>query len=424
MHRPLRFFDILCLGVNAIVGSGIFLIPGRLIGGVGPASIPLFLVCGLLLIPIGLCFAEASSHFDRNGGPYNYVSTAFGAKLGYIVGWIAVITAIFSYATVASGFPSYLATFLPGIDKPPISYTITGILIAFLAAINIRGVKIGARTTDFLTVAKLIPLAIFAIVGIYLVKPAQISFAPTHGFGPMAGLILAVVFTYQGFEVAPVPAGETANAKVVVPRAVIGSLILSALLYVVVQYVVVGCGADVSGSERPLADAAAAIMGPFGATLMAAGAIVSMGGFCAGIALSGPRYLTVLCEDGLLPAIGATEHTRFETPYVAIIFFAIAVFALTLFLNFGQLVDISAFAVVSQYVFTCLAVPLLRKHAAISQSTYRIPWGWTLPIIGVLVSIVFLVQIKLPEFIWGAATIAAGVIVAAIYRFIVRHRTI
>lgn len=423
MTRRLRFFDILCLGVNAIVGSGIFLIPGRLVGGLGPASVLLFALCGVLLLAVALCFAEASSRVDRNGGPYNYARIAFGEQTGFAVGWIAVVTALLSYAAVASGLPHYIATWWPAAANGWTAHAVSGVVIFCLAALNYRGVVLGARTTDLFTVSKIIPLVILAIIGVMIIRPAHFTPIAPHGWSAMSGLILAVVFTYQGFEVAPVPSGETVRATSVVPRAVLGSLLLSMVLYMVLQAVVISSGADVAGSERPLADTAATVLGPWGATLIAIGAVISMVGYCAGLAFGGPRYLTVLCEDGFLPKIGAWLHPRFETPGVAVMFVAVGTFVLTLCLDFDRLVDLSAFTVTLQFFFTCAAIPFLRKKIPDTPTTYRLPGGWIIPLVGVAVSVLFLIQIRGPELRWSSLTILGGFALAAVYRWWVRRRS-
>lgn len=418
MKRELRFFDILCIGVNAIVGSGIFLIPGRLVAGVGPASVVLFVVCGLLLIPIGLCFAEAGSRVDRNGGPYNYVRTAFGNQLGFATGWIDVVTAFFSYAAAASGLPLYFATFVPGMDHGICPHLLSGFVVLALALINIRGIRMGANTINFFTIGKMLPLFFLVVIGAFFFKPHNFAPFTPHGLSPSWGLLLAVVFTYQGFEVISVPAGETKNPQRIVPKAVIGSIIISIFLYVLIQTVIIGSGAPIAGSERPLADTLIYLIGPIGIILISVGAIISMFGYCSGLALGTPRYLTVLCEDGFLPAIGAKRHLRYDTPYVAIIFFSVVTYFLTLFLDFNKLVDISATAVVMQYILTCSSIPFLRKKIPSNENTYTTPLGILFPVLGVLACALFIVQIHWAEFCWSITTIFSGFIVACLYRML------
>ncbi|PIR21569.1 MAG: hypothetical protein COV45_02155 [Deltaproteobacteria bacterium CG11_big_fil_rev_8_21_14_0_20_47_16] len=416
MRRQLRFFDILCLGVNGIVGSGIFLLPGRLLGGLGPLSILQFILCGLLLIIVALCFAEAAALVDRNGGPYNYVRVAFGPKIGFAMGWLLVVSMTFNYATVLTGLVGYAGTLLPWLTDAWHAKLIYALVIGFLTLLNIRGVRMGADAVNLLTVAKIIPLLIFIGFGLMAIQPHHfVPFAP-HGLAPMAALILATNFTYQGFEVAPVPSGEVANASRVVPRAMVGSLLFSMVLYVIIQTIIVGTGADIANSEGPLADAARGFMGSWGGMLITVGAIISMSGYVSGSAFLSPRSLEVLCEDGYLPKAGSRYHPKYETPYVAIIFTGIVAFGMACFLNFDRLIDISSFVVVIQYLGTCLAVPLLRKKLGAAKPGYRVPWGWTLPLIGAVVSVLFAVQIKMPELIWTVSTVVAGLVVSFAYR--------
>ena len=416
MRRQLRFFDILCLGINGIVGSGIFLLPGKLLGGLGPLSVVQFILCGLLLIIVALCYAEASSRIERNGGPYNYVRVAFGSRLGFAIGWLIVVSMIMNYATVLTGLVGYASTVVPWVADGWHAKMVYALVILFLSALNYRGVRMGADAVNLLTVAKLVPLLIFVAIGIFAIQPANFVPMAPYGFAPMAGLILATNFTYQGFEVAPVPAGEVANATRVVPRAMVGALLMSMVLYALIQAIIVGTGADIANSEGPLADAARVFMGPWGGMMITIGAIISMSGYVAGSALLAPRSLEVLCEDGYLPRIGGKYHPRFQTPYVAIVFIAICVWLMTLFLKFDNLIDISSFVVVLQYAATCIAVPILRRRIPDTATTYRVPGGWTLPLAGIAVSLLFASQIKAPELMWTTATVVVGLVVSYAYR--------
>ncbi len=235
MHRKLGFFDILCLGINGIVGSGIFLLPGRLLGGLGPLSIVQFILCGLLLIIVALCYAEAASRIDRNGGPYNYARLAFGSRCGFAMGWLLVVSVILNYATVLTGLVGYAGTVVPWVASGWHVGLVYGVVILILTILNYRGVRLGADTVNLLTVAKLLPLLAFVAVGIFAIHPGNFVPIAPYGFAPMAGLILATNFTYQGFEIAPVPAGEVANAVRVVPRAMVGALLFSMVLYALIQ---------------------------------------------------------------------------------------------------------------------------------------------------------------------------------------------
>src|SRR3989344_3953982 len=155
LRRELKFFDFFCLGVNSIVGSGIFLFPGLMMAQVGPASIVAFLLTGLLLIPTALCFARLSGRYDATGGPCLYAEDAFGPWAGFGVGWICWVTNVLSFAAVANAISSYLAHFWGPLSGFLATKIIAAGVILILGWINYIGVKPAARLTDCFTVGKL-----------------------------------------------------------------------------------------------------------------------------------------------------------------------------------------------------------------------------------------------------------------------------
>lgn len=206
------------------------------------------------------------------------------------------------------------------------------------------------------------------------------------------------------------------------PRAIVLSILISIVLYLLVHTMLIGSGANLAGSEAPLADALTHLIGPYGAMLVSIGAVVSMFGYCAGLALGTPRYITVLSEDGFLPKIGARQHKRYGTPYVAIIIFSVTTFALTLVLNFDKLVDIAATVIVIQYLLTCSAIPFLRKKVPVNENTYTSPFGLLIPILGVLASALFIAQIRWTELKWAGVTLIFGFVFSGIYCAVKRKK--
>ena len=407
--RPLGFFDVACIGVNAVVGSSIFLFPGRLAALLGPASILAFGLTALLLAPVALCFAELSARHDGHGGPYLYAREAFGPDAGFAIGWMCWMTEIVSFAAVADGVASYLGYFHPGWTAPWAVKSTAAFVIAVLAAVNYRGVKLGAWTTNVLTVGKLVPLALLVAAGLPRVSASALApFAP-HGLAPLGKACFLAYFAFQGFEVAPVPAGEVADARRVVPRAVLAALGLAAALYMLVQATAVGLVPALAASERPLADAAAAAFGAPGAALMAAGAVVSTIGFCAGCALGGPRYVAALGALGDLPAGLAALHERHATPHRAVLWTAGLSLAAALLLDFERLVDVGNVVVCAQYLATCAAVPALRRRAGAGG-------GWALGALGCAATLWLGAQGDWAQ-IWAAlGLLAAGFLARALWR--------
>ena len=413
--RPLGLLDVTCLGINAVVGSSIFLFPGRLFGLLGPAAIVAFGLTGLLLISVGLCFAEAASLFDRAGGPYAYAREAFGDLAGFGIGWMCWITVVLGWAAVSNAIAVYLGHFDPALAAPTMVKATAAGVIVLMGALNYRGVKWGAWASNFFTAAKLLPLAVFVLAALPQAEAANFTpFAP-QGWAPLGPACFLAYFAFQGFETVPVPAGEVHEPRRTVPLAVVASILLAAALYMLVQAAAVGVFPGLAGSERPLADAAAAALGPWGAGLVVLGAVFSTTGYNAGSALTCPRYLVALAADGHLPAPLAAAHPRFGTPHRAVALTTGVTLLAAMALDFNKLVDFSNVVVCVQYIATCAAVLVFRRKPLSSQG-FRLPFGPLFPIVGILSTCWLGLQGGLAEVGWSFAMLLGGFALRAVWR--------
>ncbi|MBW2731872.1 MAG: amino acid permease [Deltaproteobacteria bacterium] len=412
--KQLSRFDLLCLGVNAIIGSGIYLLPGVLAGLLGPASLLAFAICGVISLLIALCFAELAGRFDRSGGPYLYARKAFGPSWGYVVGWTCWSAAVISWAAVTRGMVSHLGHLVPLFKSPMVAQAVALSTIAGLAAINYRGVKPGALTTDGLTIAKLLPLAALLLAGLARLDPSRLTPFTPHGVSSLPKATFIAFFAYQGFEVVPVPAGESANARRDAPFAVITSILVATLLYLALQAAAIGTTPDLAGAQDPLARMAAVLFGSVGGNLVAIAATISMLGFSAGVALAGPRYLQPLADDGFLPSTLTKLHPRFKTPHVAIIVTAAASALLALLLDFSRLVNLSVLFVAMQYLSATLALPVLRKRQGPAQG-FRVPGAAAVaPLATVAVLVVLWAGVSAEGSLRMAATFAGLILVGLV----------
>jgi amino acid transporter len=227
------------------------------------------------------------------------------------------------------------------------------------------------------------------------------------------GVYLAL-FPLQGFEVAPVTAGETEDPRRNVPLGTMGALIFSALLFIAVQAALVASYPALGApSDQPLADAARHL-GPRVGLIVLVGSFVSIGGFTAGSALGSPRYAEAIASHGLLPRRLASVHPRYATPHVAILVTTLFTAVLAFFFDYRQLVGMSNVTVVIQYFFTCLAVPVLRKKLGppTGSRAWRIPGGAAIPLLGAVGSLALFAATDGTERIFAAATLALGLLVA------------
>ncbi len=410
MRRVLTTFDVTCIGVNAIVGSGIYLFPGKLQAALGPASILAWVLTGALCLPLALSFAALGSIEDRSGGAFRYAQLAFGTGVAFVVGWSAWVTSLLSWAAVASGVPRYLAAFAPGLDQGAAARVVSATAIVAFGALNVMGVKPGARLMDALTIGKLIPLAVFVVVGLFAWHGARFQPFTMNGVGALPAMLLMTMFAYQGFEVVGAPAGEVRDPERAIPRGVISSMLLAALLYVLVQIVFVGVGG--SATSAPLPDAARSFLGPFGASLLALGGLVSMLGFNAGTALCTPRYVQALADERLVPPALARSHQRFDTPALAIALSTLLAALLALVLDFEKLVDLAVLAVIGQYLASSAALIRLGR-----KKSHKL-----LGAISFLISLAFGYQSTAAEFKALGAVMALGIVIVIATRAIWRER--
>jgi amino acid transporter len=405
--RRLGLIDVLAIGVNAIVGSGVFALPDdmqREMGGFSPLA---FLLCALVLIPVALCFAELASRTDKTGGPYVYAVEAFGPQVGYVVGWSCYLNAFLSFAANATQLGELIGLGHSGWFRPAVIAIVLG-----LGAINYVGVRPGALVVVIMTVGKLLAIMLFVGAALVSFDASRLGGTLPHGTAGVASGVYLALFPFQGFEVVPVPAGETKNPERNVPLGTIGSLLFAALLYVVVQATLVAAYPRLGDvSERPLVDAARYI-GPILGTLVLVGSVVSVGGFTAGSALGSPRYAQAIADAGQLPSALSRVHPRFGTPHVAITATTLVTAVLAAFFTYRELVGFSNVTVVFQYALTCLAVIVLRKKQPDVVAKFRVPFGPVLPVLGFVGSVALLSGSNREEFLYAAGGIAAGVVLA------------
>jgi amino acid transporter len=405
-RRPLTRLHLAAMGVNAIVGSSIFLFPGLLAGMLGPASIAAFGLTALALAPVALCFAEASSSRDRAGGPSLYAQEAFGPTAGFAIGWLCWIVEVVSWAAISAGLSVYAVPFWPALGAPWAGKLVAALSIAALTAVNLLGARPGARLTTALTAAKLLPLLALALAGLPRLAAAPWRpFAP-HGWSPLPGACFLAYFAFQGFEVVPVPAGEARDPARDAPFAVLTSLTVAAVLYALVQAAALATVPSLAGAKTPLADAGQALFGPAGKTLIAVGALVSMLGFTAGCALGGPRYLVGLSEERHLPGVFARPAARTGAPWAAILLTAAASLAASLALDFERLIDFGNVAIGAQYLATCAAVLADRRRGR--AAAFRAPGGFAVPLLGIAATAALSAQGGWRQFAAAAACLAAG----------------
>lgn len=401
MQRVLGFGHLVALGINSVIGAGIFIVPGPL-AKLGILSVVVFLVSGILLHPIALCFAHLGRLTDRSGGAYVYGQMAFGPLAGFLVGWATWLTAVFSASTIGSALAIYVSYFNPSLAAYSSWISVVG--IALFGVINYFGVQNGGRATTTLTILKTVPLVLIGIFGLFYLRGDVFLQMPVDASASALGIpLLMTIFTCCGFEVVPYIAGETKRPKEMVPKAILISLWAPIVLYCAVQLGVLASG---STSDTALTDLAMYVWGKTGADIVNLAGLVSVIGFLAGTMLGAPRLLMVLSEDKHLPKSLLAVHSRFQTPHISVVVTAIAAMAFSLIGDIGILISLTALAFLIQYLASTTALFVLAKQG-------RAP-GKVVAVLGTIVTVFFLAQVDWASWAVFVATSLFGLLLRSL----------
>lgn len=417
--RRLGAAGIWLLAVNGMIGAGIFGVPAGAAALTGAYSPLVFAACGVLLAAVVVCFAEIAGHFRGTGGPILYVQTAFGPFAGFQAGWAYYIARITAFAANINLLVASIAYFWPAAADGVVRSVLLAAIVFGLAWVNVLGVKQAMRSVGVLTVLKFLPLLALVVLGLGWLEPSQLS-SRSNGapglvdFGTAA---LLVIYAFVGWESALIPGGEVRDPRRDMPRALFWALGLVTLLYVLVQAVAVAVLPDLAESERALVDVAAVLIGPGGALLLTIGVVVSVGGNVAGTMITGPRLTYSLARQGSFPAWFGRIHPEYRTPARSILVFAVVCFALAVYGSFVWLAAMSALVRVLIYMACIGAMPRLRQRfsaqaKAVGSDHFRVPLGWTIPILAFLVCGLLLTRVGLDSVL---ATVFVLVVGSLIY---------
>lgn len=406
---------------NITVGTAIFVLPANLAGQLGAAAPLAYLVCVVATALVALCFAEAGSRVPGSGGPYAYVEAALGPFVGYLCGVLLWLGITLAMAAVGTVFAAALAVLFPSLAAPVPRGVVLIVMYGVLAVVNVRGATFGSSLSGISTVAKLVPLLLFVVLGLPHVQTGNLAIAlpPLDKLGE-SGLLL--MFAFFGLESALQVSGEVTNPARTVPRAIALALSGVALLYISVQLVAQGVlGTTLAAPEAaqaPLAAAADRFIGPAGGTLILIGMVVSTFGFMTATMLSTPRTLFALAADGLLPRLLAAVHPTRHTPHVAIAVQTVIVCGIALTGTYVKLAQLSGVAILLVYLACCVGAARLRaRDTGAADKPFLMPAGKVVP---------WLATALILGLLWRATATAwlltGAVVAAASLAFLARRR--
>ena len=362
---------------------------------------------------IATTLAMAGSRVTLTGGIYAYVDVAFGPYVGFLSGVLQWLTGLLGVASVCAALLDQVGTLAPALAPWPARFATLGVILATLAALNVRGVRSGTRLIEAVTVAKLLPLFLFVGVGAFFVNPAAIAWPGLPDTDALGRSVLLLTFAYAGPEVALAPSGEVKTPARTIPPALFRALGFITFFYIAIQLVAQGVlGTDLpQHTAAPLAGAAGRFLGEAGLTLMLFGAVISMFGYLCGDMLSAPRTLFAFARDGMLPSLFARVHPVRRTPRAAIWTHSALVLTLASTNTFQRLAIISNVGLLVLYLLCgAAALELVRRDVRSDAAPFTMRGAWLAPVGGALMMLWILSTATLAEFAVTGVVLAAATV--------------
>ncbi len=373
--RGLGRWDLTAVAINTIIGTGIFILPAGVFKLIGGYSLYAFIACALIIGLIVLCFSEVSSRFNTTGGMYLYAREAFGPEIGFETGWLYWVVRIATFAANCNAVVIYLGFFFPGLDSGLGRTLIIAVVVTGITIVNLIGVRESAIMTNIFTVGKIVPLLLFAGVGLFFIEPANFDFEAVPEYASFPAAVLLLIYAYVGFEAAVIPTGEIKDPGKNIPFALLTALAFCVVLFFIIQLVAIGTLPGLAESKTPLADAAGRFLGTAGAGFIAIGALISVLGNLNSGFLASSRIPFAMAERGELPKALARTHEKYKTPFLSIIISGSVIFALTLYTSFLSAVTIATTTRLLVYATTAIALPVFRQRTDIPAAQFRAPLG-------------------------------------------------
>jgi basic amino acid/polyamine antiporter, APA family len=358
LKRSIGLWSAVAINVGAIIGGGIFVVTGIVAGYAGSALVVSMIVAGAIAFITALSFAKLTAWQPVEGGAYEYGCQLISPTAGFLAGWMWLVANTFTGAAVSLGFAYYLTAAFPNL---PANFVAAALCLAF-TALNLVGAKESANVNNILVAVKLAVLAFFVVFGVFYASAGNFSpFVPLSS-GVLYGTFF-IFFAYGGFARVSVVAEEIKDAKRNVPRALLLSLGISIVVYVVVGLVAVGLlgAGGLAISSSPLSAAMGVTGNMLAVQIVSVGGLVATASVLLTAILGVSRMAFSMARRKDLPAVFARLHSRFLTPYYAILATGLVMAVLVLFVDLTRVVVVSTFALLFNYCITNIAAYKLKS---------------------------------------------------------------
>jgi APA family basic amino acid/polyamine antiporter len=431
LKRVLGPWDLIFLGIGAIVGAGIFVITGHASAQyAGPAVTISFVLAALPCAFAGLCYAEFASLIPIAGSAYTYTYATLGEFFAWIIGWDLILEYSLSATTVSIGWSGYMVSFLKDLgltfparlsaapfafDSQHQTWTATGALfnlpaffiVALITILLIIGIKESATVNVVIVFLKITAILIFIGAGLFFIKPELWKpFVPANqggfGFFGLSGILRGagvIFFAYLGFDAVSTVAQEAKNPQKDVPRGILGSLFICTIIYIAFSLVLTGVVHYSNlNVAAPVAVAIDAMRLFWLSPLIKIAAVVGLISVMIVQLMAQSRIFFSMATDGLIPKAASKVHPRFGTPYLTTIVTGLAVGVVASLLPIGIVGELASIGTLLAFIIVCAGVLVLRNTHPELPRPFRTPGVPFIPVLGILSC--FYLMAGLPKDTW------------------------
>jgi len=464
LKRSLGAGDLIMLAIGAVIGAGIFGSIGSAAAGqvdaaghvirvgAGPALVLSFLLLGVCCALAGLCYAELASMIPQAGSAYAYSYATLGEMVAWIIGWDLILEYAVGNVAVAISWGDYFKSLLGGWVDLPVWLTtgyrtallsqdpaihgliasaprVAGIpilvnvpafgIVALITWLLLMGARESARANNVMVAVKLIVLALFIVMGMQHINPANYHpFAPNGFRGVHQGAAI-VFFAYIGFDAISTAAEETKNPQRNLPIGILGGLAICTVIYIVIGAVLTGMvpSSELGKAADPLAYALNATGMTSIAKIVALGAVFSMSAVLLVFQYGQPRIFFAMARDGLLPRWAAKLSTKARVPWATTLLTGVFVALWALIGDANETYDLTNIGTLFAFVLVCIGVIVLRHTDPERPRPFRVPFVHFVGIAGALLCII--VMWGLPALAWTRFGwwLLIGLVLYAVYGY-------